>query len=87
MSHHPDIEAKLCRWASETLHIDLDEVTNQAGEPIRDVVDSVAMLGLVCFIEETFRIECRDEEITPENFFTIRTIADFVADKVRQRPA
>ena len=46
------------------------------------VVDSVALVQMVSFLEERYDIEIDDEELTPENFGTLRSIADFVAQKV-----
>jgi acyl carrier protein len=41
-------------------------------------LDSTAILELVLWLEGTFKITIENEELTPENFATIRNIEDFV---------
>jgi acyl carrier protein len=48
------------------------------------IVDSLGMLDLVTFLETTFAIQLSDEELTPENFATIRALATFVEQKKTQ---
>ncbi|MEM6445466.1 MAG: acyl carrier protein [Cyanobacteria bacterium P01_D01_bin.123] len=42
------------------------------------IIDSVAMMWLVTFIEETFHIDVPLEDVTIQNFRTIQTIAEYV---------
>jgi acyl carrier protein len=46
------------------------------------IVDSLGIMHLISFLEETFRIKIGDEDILPDNFETVRTIATYLA--VRQ---
>lgn len=41
-------------------------------------LDSTAILELVLWLESTFKITIENEELTPENFATLRNIEDFV---------
>jgi len=45
------------------------------------IVDSLGILDLVAFLEETFGIRVGDEELSPENFDSIETVTRFVAAK------
>ena len=45
------------------------------------VIDSLAILRLITFLEENFDITVEDEEVVPENFDTINIITEFVANK------
>lgn len=45
------------------------------------VVDSFGMLTLISLIEEEFSVEIDDEDIVPDNFRTIGSIASFVDSK------
>jgi acyl carrier protein len=47
----------------------------------KGVIDSVAMVELVSFIERTFEIRIQDEELMPENFDSLAAIGDFIASK------
>lgn len=45
------------------------------------IVDSTGILELTLFVEETFRIEVRDDEVLPENFDSVNRLTDFVVRK------
>ncbi len=42
------------------------------------IVDSLAMMHLVMFIEETFSVTIKDEDLIPDNFDSIDSITSFV---------
>lgn len=52
-------------------------------EPLLEqgILDSVGLLHLLTFIEERFDIQVLDEEVVPENFENLNSIASFVKDK------
>lgn len=52
-----------------------DDLLNQG------IVDSMGILQVVNFMEEKFGIHVNDEEITPENFRSLRTLTDLVTQK------
>jgi acyl carrier protein len=45
------------------------------------VVDSLGILELVNFVAEEFGVEASDEDLTPENFDSIRSLGAFVDRK------
>lgn len=45
------------------------------------VIDSLAILRLISFLEEKFGIVVEDDEVVPENFETINVIKAFVEAK------
>jgi acyl carrier protein len=45
------------------------------------ILDSLAILELVCYVEDTFAIEVLDEELVPEHFTTIAAMGSFIAGK------
>ena len=45
------------------------------------VVDSTGVLELVMFVEETFDITVKDEEIVPENFDSVAQLAEYIHRK------
>ena len=47
------------------------------------VLDSAGIAQLIAFCEETFGIAIADDELVPENFQSIDTIAELVAGKLR----
>ena len=47
------------------------------------IIDSLAMLDVLAFLEQSFAITISDEELTPENFASIRCLVSFVEGKRR----
>jgi acyl carrier protein len=47
----------------------------------KGVIDSVAMVELVSFIEQTFEIRIHDEELMPENFDSLAAMGAFISSK------
>lgn len=46
-----------------------------------DLIDSLGITQLVSFLEEEYGIAVGDEDLTPENFRSIDSIAGFVSQK------
>ena len=51
----------------------------------KGVVDSMGMVELITFLQDQFDVEPADDEITEENFATLRRIAGFVVRKLAAR--
>lgn len=45
------------------------------------VVDSLGILDVVAFLEQTFRVKIDDEELVPENFGSVHDLSVFVSSK------
>jgi acyl carrier protein len=45
------------------------------------LIDSLGMMELVAFLEQTFEVHIEDEDLVPENFETISAIARLVESK------
>ena len=45
------------------------------------VIDSLGILDLVAFMEETFDIEATDEDLVPENFDSVSALVRYVESK------
>lgn len=50
------------------------------------IIDSMNVMELIMFVEETFGVEATDEEIIPDNFDSVNKIAAFIRRKTA-RPA
>jgi acyl carrier protein len=48
------------------------------------IIDSMGILDLVGYLETAFEISVADDDLLPENFNSIETIAAFVETKRRQ---
>ena len=45
------------------------------------IIDSLGIMKLLVFIEEKFQLKVSDEELIPENFETLSTIAKLISQK------
>lgn len=73
----PIAEEKIRRYiASHNPALGID--TLRADTPLVGIIDSLAVLGLIGFIEPEFSIEVSASDVTEENFATIGTIAGLV---------
>ena len=53
----------------------------------KGIVDSMGMVELLTFLQDTFGTRADDAEITEDNFATLRRIADFVLRKDAEKSA
>ena len=47
------------------------------------IIDSTGFIELVTFLESTYKLQIRDEEMIPENLDSLDNIGRFVSGKVR----
>lgn len=57
------------------------EYSDEASFLDEGIVDSVAVMELALFVEETFGITIDDSEITPDNFDSVSKLANYVRRK------
>ena len=48
------------------------------------IIDSMNVLELVAFIEESFGITVEDSDLTPDNFDSIDRMADYIQQKTKE---
>ena len=46
------------------------------------IIDSAGLVALVVYIEEEFSIEIPDEDLMPQNFLSVKDIADYIRRKL-----
>jgi acyl carrier protein len=49
------------------------------------IIDSLGLLKLVTFLEKSHGIQVNDEDIVPENFQSLNSMAKFVEQKMRSK--
>jgi acyl carrier protein len=47
-------------------------------------LDSTGILELIMFVEEKFKLKIPDEDMLPENFDSVRAIADYIETRRQQ---
>jgi acyl carrier protein len=82
-----EIEARIRNYVAQNLlfsdngfEYDNDDSFLQEG-----IVDSVGVLELVLFVEETFGLTVDDQEITPDNFDSVNKLANYIRSKMNGR--
>ena len=45
------------------------------------IVDSIGVLELVAFVDETYGFEVEDHEVTPDNFDSVNKLATYIRSK------
>jgi acyl carrier protein len=73
-------------------HIAKDILFNNKGYPYADdasflengIIDSMNVMELIMFVEESFGLEVADEDIVPDNFDSVTRIGAYVRRKTGQ---
>ncbi|HXJ84919.1 MAG TPA: acyl carrier protein [Candidatus Methylomirabilis sp.] len=60
---------------------DLIDLGDEASLLDAGVIDSVGILELLAFLEQTFGIRISDEELSPEHFDSVEALVRFVEAK------
>jgi acyl carrier protein len=78
-----EIERALRSFIAEELFYGADQGALANDQPLQEtgVIDSMGMLRLVTFLEETFGIEVLDSEVVPEHLGTLGGIISFIERK------
>jgi acyl carrier protein len=80
MSNNISIEAKLsvyirdeCLPRDDTMELEYDRNLFEAG-----IVDSAGLISFIGYIEKEFHLNIPDEDLLPQNFVSITTIAKYI---------
>jgi acyl carrier protein len=50
-----------------------------------NVIDSQGVIELIVFVQERFAIEVGDEEVTTDNFASVKSVVTFIEKKLRSK--
>lgn len=64
-----------------------EEINDEADFFEDGIIDSTGIIELVSFIEKTFEISVKDEELIPENFSSLKNIKLFLDLKMKLKVA
>lgn len=79
-----DVESEIRAFIAKSLATveDPDEIEVDTSLTRTGLLDSVAVVELVVFLETTYRIQIADADTTPENFDTIGALGRYVRRKL-----
>jgi acyl carrier protein len=63
---------------------DGDAVADNESLMKNGTLDSTGILELIMFVEEKFQLKIPDEDMLPENFDSVRAIADYIENRRQQ---
>ena len=66
------------------LSVDVPEIALDCNLWTEGYLDSTAILELILWLESSYNITIQNEELTPENFATLRNIEEFVQRRSTQ---
>jgi acyl carrier protein len=49
------------------------------------IIDSLSLLRLIAFIEETFNVQIEDTELNPDNFETLNLMVELIEGKLNHK--
>ena len=75
-----EIENRLIDYFKEKVDTVVDSETLLLEEK---VIDSMGVIELVAFLEETYKVEFGDDDLTVDNFKTIGSISELILIKPR----
>jgi acyl carrier protein len=77
------IEEEIARYISDEIVFESDQTKITIDEDLisSGILDSLALLRLVAFIEKRFSVTIKGDELIPDNFQTINRIKAFLEKK------
>ena len=77
------VEKKIRNFIEENFILDgNDNLSTEDSLLEKGIIDSTGVLELVAFIEETYNVKIKDEELIPENLDSIKNITGFIQEKL-----
>jgi acyl carrier protein len=81
-----NIEQTLEKFITEELLLgQRTKIDPQESLTTSGVIDSLSLLRLIAFIEETFNVQVEDTELSPDNFETLDLMVDLIEGKVNHK--
>jgi acyl carrier protein len=79
-----EIETQIKQFVLDTFLFggSLDDIKDEESFIANGTLDSLGVLTLISFVEETYGIEVADDEVVPENFDSVRGLATYVRTKM-----
>ena len=82
-----EVIAILKNIVANRLDLDIPEsqINDEAGLSSQVGVDSIGFIELRYQCEEAFKIQVSEEEFGPDNFFSCKTLSEFIVNKLEAR--
>jgi acyl carrier protein len=80
-----DIGQEIRTFLTERFLFGRSEGLNDDLPLLGNVIDSQGVIELVVFVQERFTIAVEDEEVTTDNFASVKSIVAFLEEKFRSK--
>jgi acyl carrier protein len=77
-----EIEQEIRNYLTEAFLFGRSETLNEETPLLGNVIDSQGVIELVSFVQQRFNIEIADEEVTPDNLATMKSVVALVEKKL-----
>jgi acyl carrier protein len=83
--HTSEIEQEIRNYLTEEFLFGRSETLNDDTPLLGNVIDSQGVIEVVSFVQQRFKIEIEDEDVTTENLATLKTVVALVEKKLRSK--
>jgi acyl carrier protein len=80
-----EIEQGIRSFLTEKFLFGRSEALNDDTPLLGNVIDSQGVIELIVFVEERFTIAVDDEEVTTDNFASVKSTVAFIENKLRSK--
>ncbi|MCP5021224.1 MAG: acyl carrier protein [bacterium] len=83
MESNPKISASVREFIVDNFLLgeDDDDFTNNRSFLESGLIDSMGILELISFVEDTYEVEIADDELVPENLDSVDRVTKFIQSK------
>ena len=80
-----EIEQEIRNYLTEEFLFGRSETLNNDTPLLGNVIDSQGVIEVVSFVQQHFKIEVEDEDVTPDNLATLKSVVALVEKKLRSK--
>ncbi len=82
-----DVSARIRDFINREMLVGAEERVEEDSPLVGGILDSMALMRLVAFVEEEFGIEIDEAQVTASNFRTVRDVAHLVQQTQAASPS
>jgi acyl carrier protein len=80
-----EIEQEIRNYLTEEFLFGRTETLNDDTPLLGNVIDSQGVIEVVSFVQQRFKIEIEDEDVTTDNLATLKSVVALVEKKLRSK--
>jgi acyl carrier protein len=80
-----EIEQEIRNYLTEEFLFGRSETLNDDTPLLGNVIDSQGVIEVVSFVQQHFKIEVEDEDVTTDNLATLKSVVALVEKKLRSK--